>query len=376
MLQGTKEKVKWVKYLSSSNLKEKLNGSTMMKGFFKKLVLFHFMLLFNISFAQIKYNEIDYGIHPMEYSPVGTVGFQYLNLFTNARSAAMGGVISAIGYGDANSSFMNPASLTDVQNINLSFNQMKWVADIDYNTISMVKKFSRIGTLGFHMIYVNYGDEPRTEYREEVTPTEIVYVPVLDELGTVDASDLAIGISYARQITEKLHFGTNLRFLEERIDDAKTHTWAIDVGTVFYTGFKSLRISMLGKNFGPDAEFRKFSNRIQMVPFSIKLPMQLWIGSAIDLLESTRQNQHRLTLMLDYVVRNDGKDKLNLGTEFSFQDILILRTGYRFQNDEGKYTLGGGIKYETGGLQINIDYAYIDTGIFNGVNMFSFNIKM
>ena len=340
------------------------------------LILFSVFVMQETVQAQIEYNPIDWGVHPMEFSNVGTIGWQFLKLHTNARSAAMGGVSSPLGEGNANSAFLNPASLADVTDIDVAFNYMNWVADIGYNSVSAVRNFGSYGIIGINMIYVDYGEEVRTEYQETVTVTDVIYTPVLDGLGMVSASDMAVGLSYAKQITEKLQVGGTIQYLRERIDDAKTSTWAINIGTVFYTGFRTLRVSMLGQNFGPDAEFREFENRIQTVPFSIKLPSQFNLGLAMDVIESSSDNPHRLLVAVDYIVPNDGRKKVNLGTEYEFMDLFLLRAGYRFNYDEEGLTLGAGLKYTGGGMRFNIDYAFIDTGIFDNVHMFTIGLNL
>ncbi len=344
------------------------------------LITFLFILILfsgnHPGFGQIDYNEINWGVQPMDYSSVGTVGWQFLKLPTNARNAALGGVNSSIGHGDANAALTNPASTADVANFDLSFSHMNWVADIGYQSFAMVKNFNNWGVVGLNFIYVDYGEELRTEYQEEVLVTGTIYTPVIDGLGTFDAGDLAIGMTYARQITDKLQVGGNLRFIQERIDDAKTSTWSLDIGTVFNTGYKTLRVSMLGRHFGPDAEFRDYKDRIQKTPFRIKTPMQLSLGAAMDLLEESATSPHRWTVALEYILPNDGSKKVNFGSEYVFMKMFSLRAGYRFNYDEEGLTLGGGLNYELQGRKINLDYAYLAVGIFNQVHLFSFGIHL
>jgi len=326
--------------------------------------------------AQINYNDIDWGVHPMDYSSVGTAGWQFLKLPSNARNASLGGVQSSISFGDANSAFTNPASLADVENMDFSFNYMEWVADISYNSVSAVKNFRNIGTFGLNLIFVDYGEEIRTEYHEEQLISDVIYTPVMDGLGTFSANDMAIGLAFARQITDKLQVGANVKYLQEQIDDARTSVWSLDVGTMFYTGFKTLRVSMLGKQFGPDAEFRDYAYRVERVPFRMKLPMYLSIGAAIDLLEKKPDSPHHMILAMDYVVPNDAPKKINAGTEYVFMNTFALRCGYRFNYDEEGLTLGAGLNYAMGGFKMKIDYAFVDVGLFEQVHMFSIGLSL
>jgi len=328
--------------------------------------------------AQIEYNETDWGVHPMAYSRVGTAGWQFLKMPTNARTAAMAGIYSSVGYGDANSAFSNPASTADIKNWNVAFNQMNWVADIQFQSFSLVKNLKSLGTVGVNFVFVDYGEMARTINSEtfDTQGNRLGVFPVISGLGTFSASDMSIGISYARQITNKLQVGGNLRYLEERLDDAKTSNYTLDIGTMYYTGLKTLRIAMLGKSFGPDAEFTKYDERIQVTPVRVKMPMLFALGAAIDVLEKRDGSPHHMILAAEYLHPNDGTDKINIGTEYAFMDMFCLRAGYKFNYDEEGLTLGGGIRYSAMGVTFNIHYAYLDVGLFKSVNLFSVGLSL
>ncbi|OVE79681.1 hypothetical protein BVY01_01765 [bacterium I07] len=323
--------------------------------------------------AQIEYHEVDWGIHPMEMNNVGTAGWQFLHYPTNARSAAMGGIITALGYGNAASAMTNPASTADVESFDLAFSHMDWVADIGFQTVAAVKNLGSWGVIGVNFVYVDYGEMVRTENLEtfDILGNSLGILPVFDDLGTFTASDMAIGLSYSRQITNKLQVGGNLRYLEERLDDAVTHNWALDIGTLYYTGIKTFRISMLGKSFGPDADFASFDERIGVQPVHVKMPMLFALGGAMEILEGQNGSPHRLTLAAEYTHPNDGSDKVNLGTEYALMDMFFLRAGYRFNYDVEGMTFGAGLNYGMGGINLKINYAYLDVGLFNQLHMFT-----
>jgi hypothetical protein len=323
------------------------------------------------SLAQINYNQAGWGVDPMEYSRVGTAGFQFLKLPTNARNAGMGGVLAAAGYGDARSAFTNPASTADVKNTDLLFSTMTWVADIQYSNFSVVRNLNELGfglgCVGLNLSYLNYGSMVRTENRPDDYGN---ILPVTEGLGTFSAYDLAVGVLYSQQITDQLQIGGNVRFVQEKIDDAKTSTWSFDIGTLYQTGIGSLRISMLGRNFGPDAEYDSYQGRIARSPVQIRMPMMFVLGAAYDILEMKPNFPHRLSIASEYIKPNDGKEKVNLGLEYFFLYNFYLRGGYRFNYDEERFTFGLGFEYSIDeNLKIKLDYAYLDTGRFNQVNI-------
>jgi len=331
------------------------------------MVFLLILALSSESRGQVRTNPVNSGVDPLDLSRVGAAGWQFLKLPTDARSAAMGGVKSAVSYGNANSALNNPASAVDVGNIDIQFSSMKWVADIQYNTFSIVKNLGSLGTVGVHCLYMDYGRMIRTEVAES---GDLGIIPITEGLGTFTASDFAAGFLYARQITNFLQVGGTIRYVQQQIDDARMSSWALDVGTMYWTGIGSLRISMLGKNFGADGEFLSYRGRIAQAPVKVKMPMMLILGMAYDVVTQSKESQHRLTVTAEYVKPNDGPDKANIGLEYFTYSIFFFRGGYRFNYDEESYTFGFGTQCSINdGLTLKADFAYAHVGRFKSVNV-------
>jgi len=322
-------------------------------------------------FAQVGSNVVDWGVHPLGFSRVGSSGWQFLKLPCDARSAAMGGITTAVAFGNAGSALNNPASTVDVKDMDIEFTTMNWVADIKYNTLSFVKNIPGIGAIGINCIYVNYGDMIRTTVEEGFGPSgnSLGVIPITEGKGTFSAHDMAIGLSYSQQITVSLQVGGTLRYVEEQIDDAKMGSWALNIGTMYWTGLGSLRISMLGRNFGSDGQFQSFSGRQALAPANVRLPMEFVIGAAYDVYQT---DLHRVTVAGEYLKPNDGPDKYNVGVEYFAFSNIYMRGGYKFNYDEGTYTLGVGAEYGVSeNYGIKFDYAYTNVGRFDAVHVLS-----
>lgn len=329
--------------------------------------------------GQIVGSQPDWGVHPMEYSNVGSSGWQFLKLPANARSAAMGGVKAALSYGDANAAFMNPASAADIKNLDVQFSSMKWVADIQYSGVSLVQNLGNWGCVGLNLQYLDYGEMVRTVVGQSYDQlgNDLGIVPITEGLGTFSGHDLAIGLLYSRQITKDLQLGGNVRIVEEQLDDAATRNWSLDIGTLYWTGLGSLRVSMLARNFGPDAQFTSYSDQIKIPPVKVSMPMMFFLGAAYDILESAPNSPHRLTLATEYIKPNDGPEKINLGVEYFFSYNFYARCGYRFNYDEEKYTLGFGFEYSiTEDRKVRFDYAFAYLGRLSSVNVFSVGLSL
>jgi hypothetical protein len=328
--------------------------------------------------SQVGSNTVDWGVQPLPFSQAGSAGWQFLKLPTDARSIALGGIKSAVGYGNANSSFNNPASAVDVKGMDIQFSSMNWVADIQYSGIAFVKSLGEWGTVGANVVYVNYGDMIRTRIGEgfDAAGNSLGIVPLTEGQGTFGAHDLAGGLLYSRQITDFLQVGGTLRYVEEQIDDARMSTWSLDIGTMYWTGLGSLRISMLGKNFGSDGTFSSYDGRVAVPPAKVRQPMQFILGAGYDILSPSSSDQHRLTIASEYVKPTDGPDKYHVGIEYFAFSNIYLRGGYRFNYDEGSYTFGFGVDYSVlEELALKLDYAYMDLGRFQAVHMFTLGFR-
>jgi hypothetical protein len=335
-------------------------------------------LLVAQSKSQVASNPVDWGVQPLPFSQVGNAGWQFLKLPTDARSIAIGGIKSAIGYGNANSSFSNPASAVDVKDMDIQFSSMNWVADIRYSSLALVKSLGEWGTIGTNFIYVNYGDMIRTEIGEgyDATGNSLGILPITEGLGTFGAHDLAVGLLYSRQITDFLQVGGTIRYIEEQIDDARMSSWSLDIGTMYWTGLGSLRISMLGKNFGSDGTFSSYEARVAVPPARVRLPMEFILGAAYDVVTTSTVSQHRVTIAAEYLKPTDGPEKYHIGAEYFALSNIYVRGGYRFNYDEGRYTVGFGLDYSVADeVAIKFDYAYMDVGRFKTVHMFTFGFR-
>ena len=69
---------------------------------------------------------------------------------------------------------------------------------------------------------------------------------------TFTSSDMVIGLSFARMLTDRFSAGLTAKYVRETWDDVSAGGVAIDIGTLYDTGFKTLRIGMSIQNFGPE----------------------------------------------------------------------------------------------------------------------------
>ena len=89
--------------------------------------------------------------------------------------------------------------------------------------------------------------------------------------------------------------------------------------------------------------------------------------------------KNKLTVAADAIHPNDNYEAINAGIEYSFNNMLFLRAGYKslFQKDsEEGFTLGAGLNYRLmSTVVLKIDYAYADFGVLENVQRFSLGLR-
>jgi hypothetical protein len=328
------------------------------------------MVYFALALLIVSSSSAQVGIPPNDIERVGQSGWQFLKINGDPRQAAMGGAFTAISDGDANAVLGNPAALANISRYDVQLNSVSWLADIKYQSVAFAAHVGGLGVFAVSVTTLDYGDIAETvnsfidgENRTEAVITGNFY----------SARDIAAGVSYARAITDKLSIGGSFRWLRQEIAELNMTNWSLDFGTVYYTGFKSLRLAMSARNFGPDSHLAGWSEEYQAEPDDIRMPLDFRVGAAMDFLNS-EGSPHMLTVVVDGDHPNDGPEKLHVGADYTFENSFSLRAGYKFNYDVQSFTLGGGLNYSLANTKASINYAYVDYGALKQVHMFSLGL--
>lgn len=304
-----------------------------------------------------------------EFAKVGTMGAQFLKIDMDARSAAMAGASMAIS-GDAGATFRNPAGLVQIDRSSFIASYAPWFADINLYGAALARNFGSIGVFGIHFIYLDSGEM-------DVTTVD-------DQQGTsgetFSVSDFTLGVSYARRLTDKFSIGGNVRWIHEDLWVSATSVFGVDVGLMYDTGYKSLRMGMTIKNFGskfslPDT-YQDYDNGSPLPDQSnyleYDLPIEFAFGIGVEPLKTFNQ---RLTMALDAVHPSDNLERLHLGAEYAYMEAAFLRAGYIFRHDTAGFNAGAGVSIPMSGYRLGIDYAFSNYTILDNVHRFSFRFN-
>jgi len=285
-----------------------------------KLLLAVMLLLPAIVFAQAK---------------VGTAAAQFLEIPVGARSVGMGDAFIATA-NDVSAIYYNPGGLTNLTRREAMFTHTIWPAGISHDFFAFAMPVDRLGgVVGVSAIALTTGEMvERTVGRPEGTGR------------TFTASNLAAGITYSRNMTDRFSLGLTWKYIGEYYADVQAHSWGFDIGTLYQTAFRSLRIGMTFSNFGPD---------ITMLQSPYPLPMAFHFGMAMEAYES---GPHKLTVGWNGSHPNDNLEKFQVGTEYWYNDMFAVRAGYKFGAwDADRYGVGVGAKIPVSTTLFKVDYA-------------------
>ena len=271
----------------------------------------------------------------------GSVGFRFLGLGYGARPTAMGQAYTSMA-DDALAVFWNPGGLAWVENISISLSHSEYLVDTKYEALAVALTVEDIGTFGIGVTVVDYGGIKETDFG----------VPGAFTGTTLDPSDLAIGVSFARKLSDNFSLGGTVKYFQEDldVDGIKAKGVAFDVGTIFVTGYRGIKIGASMTNFGPDVGFSGGEFQSDQ---DIPLPQSFRIGISMDSRSFNENENFVITGSADLLKNADTVQRFPVGVEVMISKILMLRGGWILGYDEGSYSLGAGLHVS----KFKVDYS-------------------
>lgn len=301
---------------------------------------------------------------------LGQTGMQFLSVSVDARAAALGNAFTAHG-GSSVSQFYNPAGLAEMDGFShVSLGQVQWIANTEYNYGSVAfRPFDGIyGAVGLSVVSVSYGNFIGTRRAE-------------NESGYVDTdnftpSSFAAGIGYARSLTDKFSVGANVKYVRQALgpspmgledgnlveESFSKGALAVDFGTTFRTGYRSLVFALTARNF---------SGELTYVEEGFELPLAFRVGASMDMLDLAQQidgDTHSFVLSVDASHPRSYVEQLSFGGEYTFLNTIALRAGYTYPSDTEGMNVGAGVQSELGGVGVGFDYAFSQANVFGNVH--------
>jgi hypothetical protein len=350
-----------------------------MKKSIEYIILGAFLLCTNLITAQ----------NVEEFERLAQSTMTFLEIDVGARPIGMGSAFTCMD-NDVVSLFWNPAGIASVKGGALSINNTRWIADMNQYALAVAYGLENIGTFGLSFMIMDNGAIERTiPSRDFTSHPEGFYVD-----GTYNVQQWVLGLTYARQITDQFLIGGQVKYVYENLGETdiadpsynpetemygyekveneknREGVLAFDFGTIYYFGYKDLRIGM---------SLRNFSRTVQYAFESFSLPLTLTVAVAMDVFSPlSNLEDHKLQVSVMTVSPYDGGERVHIGGEYIFKNILALRTGYRTNTTNGSFSAGFGLMSGAfTSLNFSLDYAYSSADeAFGSIHRFSFGFEL
>lgn len=185
--------------------------------------------------------------------------YQFLNLVTSPRQAALGGKTITIYDNDVNQAHFNPATINAEMDNHLALNYGSYYGDVTYGTAAYAYTYDRhLQTFHAGINYVNYGKFDG--YDENGQPTS-----------SFTGSDIALSFGYAYNIPfTSFYVGANAKLISSTLESYNSFGAAVDIGGLFIDERNDVNWALVIRNIGT-----------QITPYyetREKLPLEVLIG--------------------------------------------------------------------------------------------------
>jgi hypothetical protein len=277
--------------------------------------------------------------------------------------------------------FWNPAAVAKMHNsAALYFSHMNYIADIGVDYGAIAANFEGFGILSLSLKSLSIGEIPVTTTNDP------------DGTGqTFSPQFFTIGLSYSRQLSDRIAVGLTTHIVSERLGDVSATGVAFDVGVLYdnLAAVEGLSLGVAVKNIGPQMKFEgsglstlasvTTQNRppgyyqIDAAPFELPSTIEFGLGYKRTIAASSS-----LLFSGAFQSNNFSDDEYRLGVEYGYDNTLFVRGGYNLAQkatDERQYlfgpSFGVGVQGTLGSLDVSFDYAFRAVQVFQSNHVFS-----
>jgi hypothetical protein len=332
--------------------------------------LYAFLLLF----CTVTYGQIG-----------GQSVYQFLNLVTSPRQAALGGKTVTIYDEDVNQANFNPATINDQMDNHLAMNYGNYFGEVTYGTASYAYTFDRrIQTFQAGINYINYGKFQGT-----------------DEIGNFTSeftgSEIALSMGYSFMIPNiPIHFGTSAKFISSNLERYNSFGGAIDIGALFIDERNDVNWALVVRNIG--TQFTTYSGIKEKLPMEVLIGVSQQVENVPVRWHLTLENLQQWNIAFSNPARaigsidggstpekvsfiNNALRHVIIGAELFPKKSFNLRVGYNFRRGEELSVLeqrtfagmsfGFGLKFNN----MKLNYSYSRYTMAGNTSLFGLTIN-
>ncbi len=333
-----------------------------------------FLFSFLFLFCSLSYGQIG-----------GKYTYQFLNLVTSPRQAALGGKTVTIYDEDVNQANFNPATINPEMDNHLALNYGSYFGEVTYGTASYAYTYDRrYETFQAGVNYVNYGNFEGYDENGQAT-------------SQFSGSEIALSLGYAYNVpNSNLYLGANAKLISSTLESYNSFGGAVDLGAIYIDDTNDVNWALSVRNLG--TQFTTYAET------SEKLPLEIMAGVSQELehvpirwhltLENLQQWNISFVNPAQSETSLDGStsDKkvsifgnairhMILGIELFPKKAFNIRLGYNFRRAEelrileqrnfSGISLGFGLKFN----KLKFNYSYSRYTLAGNTSLFGLTIN-
>lgn len=268
----------------------------------------------------------------------GESTYQFLNLVSSPRQAALGGKIITNFDHDVSEALYNPASINSDQHNQLALNYSSYLGGISYGTASYAYTWDRhVQTFHFGVTYINYGSFDGFDLEGVST-------------GTFSGNEVALSAGYNYNVPfTDFYIGASLKIITSQLEQFNSVGGALDFGFMYINEDIDFHAAVTVRNLG--TQFTTYAGKNETLPFEVNLGLsqtlefiplrwhltldnlQQWpIGASNPARATTDLSGNQTQEKFGFL--NNALRHLILGAELWPDKGFNLRFGYNFRRAE------------------------------------------
>ena len=311
--------------------------------------------------------------------------YEFLNLVTSPRQAALGGKTVTIYDNDVNQAHYNPATINADMDNHLALNYGSYFGEVSYGTASYAYTYDRrVQTFQAGVNYVNYGT---FDGRDEngIATSEFT------------GSEIALSFGYAYNVPySELYLGASAKLIASTLESYNSYGGAIDLGALYIDQDNDINYGLVIRNIG--TQFTTYSGTREKLPREIMAGISQELENVPIRWHLTLENLQQWNIAFSNPARAEGtidggavEEKVSffnnalrhviVGAELFPTKGFNLRVGYNFRRAEelklleqrnfSGISVGFGLKFN----KIKFDYSYSRYTLAANTSLFGLTIN-
>lgn len=193
----------------------------------------------------------------LSYGQIGGQSvYQFLNLVTSPRQAALGGKTITIFDDDVNQAHFNPATINADMDNHLALNYGNYFGEVSYGTAAYAYTYDRhLQTFHVGVNYVNYGKFEGRDENGELT-------------SDFTGSEAALSFGYSYNIPNSdFYVGANGKLITSNLEQYNSVGGAVDIGLLYVDDYNDINYALVARNIG--TQFTFYADTREKMPFEL-----------------------------------------------------------------------------------------------------------